>query len=311
MQSRRKFLLQSATAAVGSLLVPGSMKGEMFSKQKFPGYGLQLFTLFPKFEDDVTGNLKKIAEIGYTEIESAFSLKGGIYGLTPKEFAKQVSAAGMHWRAHHVLGAPFKMPKGAKPPVGADGKPLVIPPMKTLTDSYQELVNAAAEGGVQYLVCANIPISTADEIKTGVEIFNKTAEACKKAGIEFAYHNHATEFDMVEGIQPFEYILSHTDKNLVKMELDLGWAAMAKQDPVALFKKHPGRFPLWHLKDFTADFKTITEVGAGTVDFKRVFEHSKESGMKYFFLEQDGAPDPYVNIRNSYNNVKKMLDGMS
>ena len=307
MQSRRKFISQATLAGLGAVAISPAIKAALLSGKGLPGFGLQLFTLFPKFENDVTGNLKKIANIGYKEIESAFSMKGGIYGMTPKEFARQVKDAGMNWRSHHVLGAPFKMPKGATPPVGADGKPITIPTMKTLSDSHQELVDMAAEGGIQYLVCANIPITTADEIKTGVEVFNKTAEACKKAGLEFAYHNHASEFDIVEGIQPFDYILTHTDKKLVKMELDLGWVAKAKQDPVELFKKQPGRFPLWHLKDFSADFKTITEVGAGVVDFKTVFAHAKESGMKYFFLEQDGAPDPYVNIDNSFNNVKKLL----
>ncbi len=307
MHSRRKFLLQTASTAIGTMLVPDAVKAAFWTKKPLPGYGLQLFTLFPKFDDDVTGNLKKIADIGYKEIESAFSRKGGYYGLTAKEFAKQVTDAGLHWRSHHVLGAQFRMPKGMKPMTGADGKPMSIPPMKNLTENFQELVDTTAEGGVQYMVCANIPIETADEIKKAAEVFTNTGEACKKAGLEFAYHNHVTEFDMVDGIQPFEYILSNTDKHLVKMELDLGWAAKAKQDPVALFKKYPGRFPLWHLKDFTADFNTITEVGAGTVDFKRVFGHAKESGMKYFFLEQDGAPDPYVNIRNSYNNLKKLI----
>ena len=287
MQSRRKFISQASLAAIGAMAISPSLKAAILSGKPLPGYGLQLFTLFSSFDEDVPGNLKKIADIGYKEIESAFSRKGGFYGMTAKEFAKQVKDAGMHWRAHHVLGAPFRMPKGATPPVGADGKPLVIPTMKTLTDNYQELVDAAAEGGIDYLVCANIPISTSDEIKKGVEIFDKTAAACKKAGIEFAYHNHATEFDTVEGIQPFEYILSHTDKNMVKMELDLGWVAKAKQDPVELFKKHPGRFPLWHLKDFSADFNTITEVGAGVVDFKKVFDNAEISGMKYFFLEQE------------------------
>jgi sugar phosphate isomerase/epimerase len=308
MQSRRKFIAQTSGAVLGTLLVTPSLEGKFLSLKKLPVYGLQLYTLFPKFEEDVTGNLKKISDIGYVEIESSYSLKAGFYGMKPMEFAQQVKDAGMNWRAHHVIGAPFRMPAGAKPPVGADGKPIIFPPMKNLRDNYQELVDLAAEGGVQYLVCANIPISTAAEIKEGVEIFNKTSLACKKAGLSFAYHNHATEFDIIEGIQPFDYILSNTDKNLVKMELDLGWASKAGQDPVELFKKHPGRFPLWHVKDFSADFKTITEVGAGSIDFKRIFEHAKISGMKFFFLEQDGAPDPYVNISNGLKNMKKILE---
>jgi hypothetical protein len=75
MQSRRKFLLQTATAAMGGLLVPDILKATSFSKPKFPGYGLQLFTLFPKFEDDVTGNLKKISDIGYTKLNLPSALK--------------------------------------------------------------------------------------------------------------------------------------------------------------------------------------------------------------------------------------------
>jgi hypothetical protein len=50
-----------------------------------------------------------------------------------------------------------------------------------------------------------------------------------------------------------------------------------------------------------------TEVGAGIVDFKQAFDHAKDSGMKYFFVEQDGAPQPLQNVTNSYNYLNKML----
>src|SRR6202008_567502 len=146
-----------------------------------------------------------------------------------------------------------------------------------LKENYQELANDAAEGGLSYLVCSSIPVSTLDEIKTAAEVFSKTGEACKKVGVQFAYHNHTTEFDLVEGHRPFDYILSNTDKDMVKMELDLAWATKAGQDPV--------RFPLWHVKDLDAATKSPTEVGKGTIDFKCIFDNSKDSGMKYFFVE--------------------------
>jgi sugar phosphate isomerase/epimerase len=150
-------------------------------------------------------------------------------------------------------------------------------------------------------------VGTLDEIKTAVDVFSKAGEACKKNGVQFAYHNHTTEFDMVEDHRPFDYILGNTDKDLVKMELDLAWASKAKQDPVALFKMHPGRFPLWHVKDLSKDKQEPEEVGAGTIDFKPIFDNAKESGLKYFFVEQDGAPQPLQNIANSYNYLAKML----
>ncbi len=308
MNNRRNFLKNTSAIALGSLLLNKDLLANaLANKAGMPGMGLQLYTLFSVFDDDVSGNLKKIAAIGYTEIESAFSKKGGFYGMQPKEFAATLKNLGMNWRSHHVLGAPFKLPPGAKMPVQADGKPLVIPPMKNLRDHYQELVDQAAEGGVKYLVCANTPIGTLDEIKSSIEVLNKTAEAAKKAGLLFAYHNHDAEFRPVEGEIPYDMILSQTDKSLVKMELDLGWAMKAGKDPVAMFKANPGRFHLWHVKDMDAKFEQILEVGKGSFDFKRIFEHAKDAGMKYFFIEQDGAPKPFENIATSYQNLRNLL----
>ena len=91
------------------------------------------------------------------------------------------------------------------------------------------------------------------------------------------------------------------------MELDLAWATKANQDPVQLFGLHPGRFPLWHVKDIDKNTKNPTEVGSGIVDFKRIFDNKERSGLKYFFIEQDQPPQPLQNVTNSYNNLKKML----
>lgn len=308
MNTRRHFLRNTAAMTLGGLLLNKDLLAKaLLEKNALPGVGLQLFTLFGILDEDVPGNLKKIADIGYTEIESAFSKKGGFYGMSAKAFASTLNGMGMHWRSHHVLGAPFKLPPGAKMPTGADGKPMVIPPMKNLRDNYQELVDQAAEGGVKYLVCANTPIGTLDEIKSSIEVLNKSAEAAKKAGLLFAYHNHDAEFKTVDGVVPYELILSQTDKNLVKMELDLGWTLKAGKDPVALFKQHPGRFPLWHVKDMDAGFEKILEVGTGSFDFKRIFAHAQESGMQYYFVEQDGAPKPFENITTSYRNIQSIL----
>ena len=91
------------------------------------------------------------------------------------------------------------------------------------------------------------------------------------------------------------------------MELDLGWASNAGADPVDLFKKYPGRFPLWHVKDMDKSTKQPTEVGNGYIDFKRIFANADVAGMKHFFVEQDGAPKPLENIATSFNNLTKIL----
>ena len=303
MRNRREFLKTSGTFALGSLVLPGMAK----SFFAMPPAGVQLFTLFTTFDQDVPGSLQKIAAIGYKNIESAFSMKGGFYGMKAKEFAAVIKNAGLAWQSHHVLGTPFKMPPNAKPMTGADGKPMTIPPMKNLKDNMQELIDGVAEAGIPYLVCANISLNDADEVKSSTEILAKTGEACKKAGLTFCYHNHTHEFEKVGDLVPFDYMFSQTSPDLLKSELDLGWATVAGMDPVALFKKYPGRFPLWHVKDIDKATKKPVEIGAGYVDFKPIFAASETAGMKYYFVEQDGAPKPIENLTTSFANLKTML----
>ncbi len=298
------------------MLGRSAMAATFAGKKAVQPIGLQLYTLGNLMTTNTKGTLQKVAAIGYTQVESAGSQKGPWYGYAPKEFAAMVKDTGMTWRSAHVGGAPITVDQVLKMAKTAEDSTKIrtmmagmknMPKQLNLRDDYQQLADNAAEGGLSYLVCAFIPVDTLDEIKTAVDVFSKAGEACKKVGVQFAYHNHTTEFDMVEGQRPFDYILANTDKNMVKMELDLAWATKANQDPVALFKLHPGRFPLWHAKDLDKVNKEPAEVGSGIVDFKRIFDNAKESGMKYFFVEQDGAPQPLQNVANSYNYLKKML----
>jgi sugar phosphate isomerase/epimerase len=231
--------------------------------------------------------------------------------MTPKEFAKLTKDLGLSWVSHHVIGTPFKIPPGGfKVPAGMDTTRLHqlrnMPPMKNLRDNYQQVIDEVAEGGLKYLVCASIPLSTTEEISQAVEILSKAGEAAKKAGITMCYHNHTHEFEIVDGKIPYDQLLQ-INPDILKMELDLGWASAAGMDPVEMFKKNPGRYPLWHVKDIVMAEKMPTEIGNGGIDFKRIFAASKESGMQYFFVEQDGATHPIESITTSYTYLATKL----
>jgi sugar phosphate isomerase/epimerase len=300
---RRQFLKLSGMAVAGGLVVP---RGAAAFYRQPHAIGLQLFTLFPAMDQDVPGNLKRVADIGYKEIESAYTMKGGEYGMKPKEFAALVRSMGMTWVSKHVLGAPFHMPANAKPMLDANGQPVKFPPMLNLTENMQELVDWAAEGGITYLVCANIPTKTSDEIKSSVDVLNKTNVACKKAGITLAYHNHTEEFTKVGEVTPYQVFLTQLSPDVV-MELDLCWATKAGIDPVQLFRDHPGRFPLWHCKDLDKDRNGPAPVGEGVVDFSRIFASAQVAGMKHIFVEHDMPKDAFASITTSYNNLTKIL----
>jgi len=314
MTSRRNFLKRSGALALGSLIFPEIMKeSSSFSGYVFPAIGIQTFTLNSLINSDTPGTLKKIADVGFKNLEIASYSKGMYFGYTPKEFRSLVESFGMKLISCHVMGLPFSkmMPAPANPTPEQQKqldqiKKMISPDLQNLTVNTQKIVDEAAEAGIKYVVCASTAVKTMDQIKAAVDTFSKAGEACKKAGLQFAYHNHATEWDLVEGKTAYDVVLSQTDKDLVKLELDLGWVATAKKDPVELFKGNPGRFPLWHVKDFNLTTRTIMPVGKGDIDFKRTFANAELAGMKYFFYEQDNA-NGMEDVTTSYNNIKRLL----
>lgn len=304
--NRRNFLKSTGTLVLGGIALSGKAASLLNFKSKH-AVGIQLFTFFNVMDADVKGTLSKISAVGYKEIESAFSKKGGYYGLKPKEFKAMVNGEGLSWKSHHVLGAPFKLPPGAKMPTMPDGKPMTLPPMLNLRDNMQQLVDEAAEGGVKYLVCASTPITSLDEIRLSIDTLNKSAELASKAGLQFCYHNHDAEFHEVEGKVPYDLFLTETDPKYLKFELDLAWAIKGGKNPVDMFAQHPGRFPLWHVKDLDAARVEILPVGSGTIDFKPIFAAAKSAGMQHFFVEHDMPKDPFASMASSFSYLTKNL----
>jgi sugar phosphate isomerase/epimerase len=157
-----------------------------------------------------------------------------------------------------------------------------------------------------------------DAWKRIADVFNRAGEISKKAGIQFAYHNHNFEFAPVDGKLPYDILLEQCDAALVKMELDLCWITAAGKDPLDYFRRYPGRFPLVHVKGLSKQppsdaglvpipvvLKDITDVGSNDViDWKRIFARSTEAGIKHYFVEHDVPKDPYQSLKNSFTYLK-------
>ena len=256
--------------------------------------GLQLYTLRDLLAKDPDGTLKKVAEIGYKEVESFGYSDGKFFGKTPKAYADYLKSLGLTTPSgHYTTGKTMPNAKG------------------TLTNDWKRAVDDAAAVGQKYMVCAYLfpnERTKLDDYKEFADLFNKSAEVCKAAGMQFCYHNHDFEFKEMDGKLPYDVLLNGTDKNLVKLELDLYWATFANQDPVALFKKHPGRFPLWHIKDMEkTPERAFAPVGTGSIDFQRLFDAKKTAGLTHYFVEQDVCKlPPLESIAISYKNVEKL-----
>jgi len=261
--NRREFLKDTGTFAIGSLLVT-SVLHDHFSGlplKKIKNPGLQLYTVRKEMLADARGTLRRLANLGVKQIESARSDKGNYYGLTAKEMKQVCNELGMTLRSGHVH----------------------------LDTQWQQTMSEAVEAGQEYLVCSSMPTQgqTADNYKKVAAAFNKAGEECKRLGLKFGYHNHDYEFEQENGQVLYDVLLENTDAGLVHMELDLGWVIAAGKDPLDYFTKYPGRFPLWHLKDMDLQKKKSTEFGKGSLDIAEMLRHRKQSGLKYFFVEQE------------------------
>lgn len=293
MTTRRSFLKTAAVASAGLYVSPSAF----FKKQKY--IGLQLYTVRDAMKENPTAALAKVAEIGFNSVEGAtYTGSQLFYGMDAKTFAATLKQNGLIIPSGHYMLGLQKMN-------GADTK-------GTILHEWDKAVDDAAEAGIQHMVCAYLfpdERGTIDHYKEMAGQFNTAAERCKKAGIQFCYHNHDFEFEAQNSVLPYDILLKETDKDLVKMELDLYWATKAGHDPVELFNANPGRYPLWHVKDMdNTAAHAFTEVGNGVIDFKKIFAAAKTAGMKYFFVEQDKCPgSPYDSISQSIAYIKKNL----
>jgi len=277
MTTRRTFLKQSSLAAAGAMILP-SCGFASASEQKF---GVQLYSFRDAMAEDALGTLKQIASIGIKEIESARSNKGHYYGLSPEEMKKACEDLGMSLKSGHVA----------------------------LDDNFQKTMEEAVVSGQPYLICSSMPSrgQTVDNYKKVAEAFNKAGEDCKKLGLKFGYHNHEYEFESENGEVLYDVLMDNTDPDLVHMELDLGWVIVGGKDPLDYFKKYPGRFPLWHLKDMNMTKKESTEFGKGRLDIKTMMQNQEASGVKHIFIEQEEyASTPLQSMKHNMEFLKNL-----
>jgi sugar phosphate isomerase/epimerase len=286
---RRSFLGTVTAATLLSRKLGWAAEGH-----KIDRIGVQLYTVRAQMKQDFEGTLAKVAEIGYREVEFA-----GYFDSTPKEIKAILARHGLTAPASHIDYA-------------------------SLTNNWPKTLENANIIGQSYIVCPMIPdelLKQPDGWHKAAQTFNQAAEASKKAGLQFAYHNHHFEFVLTNGKVPYDILLAETDRNLVKMELDLCWAIVGGADPVAYFDNYPGRFPLVHVKDmkmiptptgsepyvpFERLHPQMTEVGSGMIDWKRIFEAADKGGIKHYFVEHDEPKSPFESIKNSFTYLQNL-----
>ncbi|MFI5187907.1 MAG: sugar phosphate isomerase/epimerase family protein [Chitinophagales bacterium] len=287
MSSRRDFIKQSSLFAAGAFIT----KENFFKHQN--KIGLQLYTVRNEMGKDAKATLAKIAQIGYKEVETINYSNGKWFGLTPPELSAVFKENGLSSPSGHTFPGGFFIKGGWE-------------------DLWKKAVEDSKTIGQEYIVIPWLEPNYRDSIdnfkKLAAEL-NKAAAIAEQSSLKLAYHNHDFEFADLNGQHPFEILIKETDPSLVKFEMDLYWVTKAGHNPLDLFAAHPHRFDMWHIKDMdNTDKKFFTEVGSGVIDFKAIFKKAKQSGMKYFFVEQDICPgNPFDSIAKSIDYLKKNI----
>ncbi len=274
-----------------SLSIVAALPASQLAARQLQSIGVQLYTVRTVLPQKPAETLGAIKAIGYREVEATYA---GLDQIWPSIQAARLKAVSVHLD-NTLMNA---------------GK----------EDDLARAIDQAKKWGFAYAVFPYLPPAERgglEKIRVLCDKLNRAGEKCRAAGLKFAYHNHAFEFEPMEGTTGFQVMIDRLDKNLCGFEMDCFWVSVAGHDPVELLQKLSGRVPLLHLKDKakgtpvqfneSVDRSAFKEVGSGVIDWPAVLRAAASSGVQHYFVEQDQTPgDPVESLRQSFGYLSKL-----
>ncbi len=236
-----------------------------------------------KVSESYTKLLKDLADMGYTSVETANYDNGKFYGRTPQQFKEDCEKVGLKVLSAHTNR-------------GLSDQELASGDFTEAMKWWKQCIADHKAAGMEYIVCPWMGVpKTMKDLLTQCKYLNEIGKLCKQSGIKFGYHNHSHEFQKVEGKTMYDVMLENTDPEYVFFEMDVFWTVWGQNSPVNYFKKYPGRFKMFHIKDYR-------EIGqSGMVGYDAIFNNADKAGMENFVveLEQSEAPSIVDGVRIS------------
>jgi sugar phosphate isomerase/epimerase len=274
MLSRRNFVKTLAAGTGASLLTNPLLAALPKPVRQLKNFGFIGGIVGKELKQDWRTTLRKAAEYGFTEIETATH-----YGDSPKTFLTYCKLMGIK-------------PIGGGLPLSQDNDQI----SKRL-DQLNELDAKYAVVYWPWLVSAPFKL---EDCKRSAELLNKMGEASKKRGLTLCWHNHDKEFVAMESGLPYEYLMAHTDPGLVKGEMDLYWVKKGGADPLEMLRTYKGRFVILHVKDMAKGESQDFECpGSGIIDFPSIFAEAQAQGIRHYMAERDQVTDGLACLKSS------------
>lgn len=297
--SRRSFLKSGALTVAGAALFPDFIKAAPYAGQLL---GVQLYSVRDDMKADALGTLKKVAAIGYKNVEHAGYGDRKFYGYSAAEFKKILGDLGMAMPSGHTTMRDNHWDKDRN----------------DFTDEWKNTVEDAAIVGQQIVISPSLGENVRkdyDALIRFMDVFNKCGELCKKSGMKFGYHNHDFEIsESLNGKKLFDIILENTDPSLVTQQIDVGNMYGAGGRAIDIINKYPGRFESMHVKDEIKSEKgemggyESTILGKGVLPVKDIVDAGKKTGGTiHFIIEQESyqGKTPLDSIKEDLAVMKK------
>jgi len=251
-----------------------------------PKAGAQLFTVreFTKTIEDIAETLKKVAAIGFTEVQVS-----GFGSVDMKEVGKLAKDNGLKVAATHT------------------GWPRFLKELDAVIEDHKAL-------GCDHPAVGGVPgeYRSSEGIKKFVDELGPVAEKLVAEGMDFSYHNHNMELVRLEDGRTWLATLYETaSPDILKAEIDTYWIQAGGGDPAAWIRKCAGREPLVHFKDMAMDAERnqrFAEIGEGNLNWPAILAACEEGGVEHALVEQDRTygRDPFECLAISYRNMKEM-----
>jgi sugar phosphate isomerase/epimerase len=270
--------LMGATLPLQDFIVPH------FLKWKPAKLSVQLYTVREQIKSDLPGTLKKVRDIGFENVETAFWPEG----ISVQQAAKYLKDAGLSVSSAHI-----EIPLG---------------------DKKQIFLDTAAAYNCKKMIWHGWPEDKRYSSMSGtlelVSIYNEAGKFAKAHGLEFGLHNHWWEYrNKIDGRYVYEVLLENLDKDIF-FEVDTYWVKVAGQDPKAIVKKMGSRAPLLHIKDGPAQWNDslpadnpdpMTAVGKGTQNFPAIVQ-AADGNTEWMVVEMDRTSgDVFVALKESFD----------
>lgn len=281
---QRRTFLQGLGAALALRSLPASALRSGIARARVERIGIQLYTLRDAARANLEQTLTDIAGIGYREVELLDSMRN--FGMPAAKLRALLDRLRLRAPSTHISTAAL--------------------------DDLPRLIDEAHVLGHDYVIVASLPLDaksvTLDDYRRWADRLNTAGETVRRGGLWLGFHDEAENFTPIDGQIPYDVMVERLDPQRVRLQLDVGNAAVGGRDPLPYMQRYADRYWLFHIKDAPKlGAEHDAELGTGVVDIGRILALAGSLEHKHVYIEQESYPGaPIDSARRDYAYLEKL-----